>query len=152
MILAELLSSSASSPWIVSYHEHDSLLENRPEENLSEDERKTAWEEYEREKLGIYISSLNPPGNFPHSDNYTMQSLMMPGVAAGSQINVRRMVPYVPQPPRTRVTTASERPRVFAESEFNEYPVSTFLTGDELQLASKCCTVLLVVCCCVGSL
>lgn len=50
-MLAELLSNQKD--WIVGYHEHDSLLEKRPEENLSEEERKAAWEEYEREKQGI---------------------------------------------------------------------------------------------------
>lgn len=55
MLLAELLSTR--SDWIVTYHEHDSLLENRLEETLTEDERKAAWEEYEKEKLGAYMSS-----------------------------------------------------------------------------------------------
>lgn len=32
------------------YHEHDSLLENKEEETLDEDERKAAWEEYNNEK------------------------------------------------------------------------------------------------------
>jgi transcriptional regulator ATRX len=36
--------------WIVKYHEHDSLLENRIDEGLSEAERNAAWEEYEKEK------------------------------------------------------------------------------------------------------
>ena len=43
--------------WIVKYHEHDSLLENRPEEELTEAERKEAWEHWELEKQGI----LNAP-------------------------------------------------------------------------------------------
>lgn len=39
------------------YHEHDTLLQNRPEEDLSEEERKTAWEEYEKEKERELISN-----------------------------------------------------------------------------------------------
>ena len=57
VILAELL--SCKKEWIVGYHEHDSLLEKRPEEDLTEEERKAAWEEYEREKKGFiygYVS------------------------------------------------------------------------------------------------
>lgn len=32
--------------WVTSYHEHDSLLEHIDEEELSEEERKTAWASY----------------------------------------------------------------------------------------------------------
>lgn len=32
------------------YHEHDSLLDHKEEEELSEEERKAAWAEYEAEK------------------------------------------------------------------------------------------------------
>lgn len=35
---------------IVCYHEHDSLLDHKEEEELSEEERKAAWAEYEAEK------------------------------------------------------------------------------------------------------
>ncbi|XP_058168634.1 uncharacterized protein LOC131283087 [Anopheles ziemanni] len=34
---------------IFKYHEHDSLLENKPEQDLSEEEKKEAWAAYERE-------------------------------------------------------------------------------------------------------
>ena len=70
-----------------------------------------------------------------------MQSFMVPRVAAGSQITVRRVVPYMPLPGKKAATGPEtlrpETLRTFAESEFSEYPVSTFLTGDELRLASK---------------
>lgn len=35
---------------IVCYHEHDSLLDHKEEEALSEEDRKAAWAEYEAEK------------------------------------------------------------------------------------------------------
>jgi transcriptional regulator ATRX len=35
---------------IYKYHEHDTLLENKEEETLDEEERKQAWEEFEAEK------------------------------------------------------------------------------------------------------
>jgi len=57
-MLAELLTTLKD--WIIQYHEHDSLLENKLEEELTEEERKAAWEEYEQEKKGLRI----PPRQF----------------------------------------------------------------------------------------
>ncbi|KAL0974368.1 hypothetical protein UPYG_G00219520 [Umbra pygmaea] len=49
--LAELLHSNKEQ--IVGYHEHDSLLDHKEEEALSEEDRKAAWAEYEAEKKGL---------------------------------------------------------------------------------------------------
>lgn len=47
-LFAELLTEHEKL--IFKYHEHDSLLENEVSENLSEEERKAAWSDYEAEK------------------------------------------------------------------------------------------------------
>ncbi|XP_029021930.1 transcriptional regulator ATRX [Betta splendens] len=62
LVLAELLQNNKDQ--IVSYHEHDSLLDHKEEEALSEEDRKAAWAEYEAEKKGLsmrtnYHSSYN---------------------------------------------------------------------------------------------
>jgi len=46
---------------IYKYHEHDSLLENKHEETLNEEEMKAAWEEFEAEKSRPVIAyNYNP--------------------------------------------------------------------------------------------
>ncbi len=35
--------------WVTSYHEHDSLLEHIDDEELSEEERKQAWTNYNQQ-------------------------------------------------------------------------------------------------------
>lgn len=84
VILAELMSSE---DWIVDYHEHDSLLENRPEENLSEEERKSAWEEYEKEKAGFYSSynyRPNPTASYANYNNTFQYSQYTPPELSGA--------------------------------------------------------------------
>merc|ERR1719510_764222 len=62
LLLAELLKKHGSMIW--TFHDHDSLLENQVEENLTEEERKAAWEEFENEKKGVpnfaEVGQLNP--------------------------------------------------------------------------------------------
>lgn len=50
MLLACLLRGERTKHLIHAYHEHDSLLENRPEDSLTEAERQNAWQEYEQER------------------------------------------------------------------------------------------------------
>ncbi|KAK9877516.1 hypothetical protein WA026_018624 [Henosepilachna vigintioctopunctata] len=49
VLLAELLQHHEKS--IFKYHEHQSLLANKEDETLNEEERKAAWEEFENEKV-----------------------------------------------------------------------------------------------------
>ncbi|XP_056294687.1 transcriptional regulator ATRX isoform X2 [Pseudoliparis swirei] len=51
--LAEMLQNNKDQ--IVCYHEHDSLLDHKEEEALSEEDRKAAWTEYEAEKKGVFM-------------------------------------------------------------------------------------------------
>ncbi len=50
-LLAEIIEKHGDLIWKI--HDHDSLLEHQQDENLTEEERKAAWEEYENEKKGI---------------------------------------------------------------------------------------------------
>lgn len=45
--------------WIVTFHEHDSLLENKSEEELNETERVAAWEDFAKE--GLSATPQPPP-------------------------------------------------------------------------------------------
>ncbi|XP_075212538.1 ATRX chromatin remodeler XNP isoform X2 [Lycorma delicatula] len=50
--------------WIYKCHEHDSLLDHVEEEELNEEERKAAWEDFENEKKrGYALPNLNPNMN-----------------------------------------------------------------------------------------
>nr|XP_032518493.1 transcriptional regulator ATRX homolog isoform X2 [Danaus plexippus plexippus] len=72
-LFAEMLKEHEAQ--IYKYHEHDSLLENKEEETLTEEERKAAWEDFENEK------TRPPPAPF----NYNMHNGMMPGLFAQQQ-------------------------------------------------------------------
>lgn len=57
-LFAELLQKYENI--IYKYHEHDTLLENKEEETLNEEERKMAWEEFEQEKNRPQYTSYVP--------------------------------------------------------------------------------------------
>lgn len=52
VLLGEMLQKYDKT--IYKYHEHHSLLENKESEELNEEERKAAWEEFENEKVLIF--------------------------------------------------------------------------------------------------
>lgn len=56
-VLAELLEICKDQ--IVSFHEHESLLDHKQEEELSEAERKAAWAEFEAEVKSCTLQSIN---------------------------------------------------------------------------------------------
>ncbi|KAJ8266440.1 hypothetical protein GJAV_G00130440 [Gymnothorax javanicus] len=84
-ILANLLHSFKEQ--IVSYHEHDSLLDHKEEEALTEEERKAAWEEYEAEKgLSVPLSQpstvtseIPPMNGMPGMTKLQLQRLITQG-------------------------------------------------------------------------
>lgn len=94
--------------WITGYHEHDSLLEHRFAEELTEEEQKKAWENYEAKKTEtadyvarqILISQLQQQQN---SMLATGVSLNNPTTSAANGSNQPVAMPYMnqPQPPGT---------------------------------------------------
>uniref|UniRef100_A0A8C3ND04 Transcriptional regulator ATRX n=1 Tax=Geospiza parvula TaxID=87175 RepID=A0A8C3ND04_GEOPR len=75
-ILAELL--QINKEYIVGYHEHDSLLDHKEEEELTEEERKAAWAEYEAEKKGLTMRFNMPTGTNPMPTNFSSQTSYIP--------------------------------------------------------------------------
>ncbi|XP_058631669.1 transcriptional regulator ATRX-like isoform X3 [Onychostoma macrolepis] len=67
-LLAQMLQSCGQL--IVSYHEHNSLLDHREEEELSEEERRAAWDEYRAEKKA---SVQNSNELIPRNANQALQ-------------------------------------------------------------------------------
>lgn len=58
-LLCELLQTCKDQ--IVSFHEHESLLDHKEEEELSEAERKAAWAEYEAESKAVPVTAPTNP-------------------------------------------------------------------------------------------
>uniref|UniRef100_A0A8C6ZCF1 DNA helicase n=1 Tax=Nothoprocta perdicaria TaxID=30464 RepID=A0A8C6ZCF1_NOTPE len=75
-ILAELL--QINKEYIVGYHEHDSLLDHKEEEELTEEERKAAWAEYEAEKKGLTMRFNMSTGTTMLPTNFNSQTPYIP--------------------------------------------------------------------------
>ena len=93
--------------WIAGYHEHDSLLEHRFAEELTEEEQKKAWENYEAKKTetvdyvarAVLMSQLHQQQN---NMLVTGTSLDIP-TSSTNVSNPPVAMPYMnqPQPPGT---------------------------------------------------
>jgi len=55
-LLAEVVDKHKEMVWNI--HNHDSLLENKVDENLTEEERKAAWDEFDQEKKGLIQTNV----------------------------------------------------------------------------------------------
>uniref|UniRef100_A0A665WP00 DNA helicase n=1 Tax=Echeneis naucrates TaxID=173247 RepID=A0A665WP00_ECHNA len=82
--LAELLQNNKDQ--IMCYHEHDSLLDHKEEEALSEEDRKAAWAEYEAEKKGLSMRT-NYQSSYSHMDMGTSSYFSYNVAALASMTN-----------------------------------------------------------------
>ncbi|XP_068441568.1 transcriptional regulator ATRX isoform X2 [Clinocottus analis] len=78
--LAEMLKNNKDQ--IVCYHEHDSLLDHKEEEALSEEDRKAAWTEYEAEKKGVFVRNNQSAYNQMDMGNSNYFSFNMAALAS----------------------------------------------------------------------
>nr|CAD35753.1 X-linked nuclear protein [Dugesia japonica] len=98
--LAELIQELPQ--FIHGYHEHDSLLQNKTDEELTETERQDAWKEFEEEKIrGYRPFPMNPIQPKPAMDQDRMHQLQImmlqqyPQYAALYAQNYNNLVKYV---------------------------------------------------------
>ncbi|KAF5307148.1 hypothetical protein FQR65_LT00664 [Abscondita terminalis] len=74
-VLAKVLQSCTE---IFRYHEHQSLLQNLPDENLNEDEMKLAWDEFNKENENeIQMKKKSIPNATVASDNPSSSSVVL---------------------------------------------------------------------------
>ncbi|XP_065167322.1 transcriptional regulator ATRX homolog isoform X2 [Atheta coriaria] len=93
ILLGELLQNFTDT--IFKYHEHQSLLENKEDEVLNEDERKAAWEEFENEKK-MHRTTTGTINNIPmHTVVLALTSIIKrehPGV---TQLEINGVMPQL---------------------------------------------------------
>lgn len=103
-VLADLLATYKEI--IVRYHEHDSLLENQEEEELTEEERKAAWQEFEEEK--VQKATAMPLGLLNYQNQLAvMDALKSPQATFPSSVIQGAIRPEALAALRTMVSTGS---------------------------------------------
>ncbi|KAA0716657.1 Transcriptional regulator ATRX [Triplophysa tibetana] len=105
---------------IVSYHQHDSLLDHREEEELSEEERRVAWDEYRAEKrASVEISNLPPLMQLSKNANqelkemhYHQNMLAVRNLTSTTTLPVKQASapPFAARRPRDLATFRPEQP------------------------------------------
>ncbi|KAM4555400.1 transcriptional regulator ATRX [Odontesthes bonariensis] len=89
--LAEMLQNNKDQ--IACYHEHDSLLDHKEEEALSEEDRKAAWAEYEAEKKGLTMkNNYQLPYAHPDMGNSSYFSYNMAALASMSNQQLEDLI------------------------------------------------------------
>ncbi|KAF5274101.1 hypothetical protein FQR65_LT04499 [Abscondita terminalis] len=104
VLLAELLIKEKDR--IFKYHEHQSLLENKEDEVLNEDERKAAWEEFENEKTRVNTANVNIGWIRNVPLNYittALTNIVQKDNPGWTKEQVKRVVPLVLQQLRQQV-------------------------------------------------
>lgn len=96
--------------WISGYHEHDSLLEHRFAEELTEEEQKKAWENYEAKKTETvdYVARATLMSQLHQQQNNMLamsESLNNPTTSTNGN-NQSMPMPYRNQPQPPTGTTA----------------------------------------------
>ncbi|KAL4648835.1 transcriptional regulator ATRX [Arapaima gigas] len=113
--LAELLHSFKEQ--IVGYHEHDSLLDHKEEEALSEEDRKAAWAEYEAEKKGLSLR-INQPA-YPHLSLGAGSSYFLFNIAALASMSNQQLEDLINQG-RQKVMEATNALKSFPRESLDE--------------------------------
>ncbi|XP_070197492.1 transcriptional regulator ATRX homolog isoform X3 [Littorina saxatilis] len=91
VLLAEIVAGE-NKDWFVTIREHDSLLENLVEQELTEEEKKAAWDEYENEKKGLRMNVSNMGQGGAGLNNYLSQEFLLQTAR-----NLRMQNPDMPQ-------------------------------------------------------
>ncbi|XP_050296644.1 transcriptional regulator ATRX-like isoform X2 [Anthonomus grandis grandis] len=84
--------------FVYKWHEHQDLLANRPEEELDEQEKNAAWEEYNQKEV-------LPSHQHGHQIQNNMGHMGQPGPSG-----VRIQYPYIPQQPNPYMSQAPNQP------------------------------------------
>lgn len=78
--MAELLKEYKNI--ILSYHEHDSLLENKQEEELTEEVKLEAWQKYEMESALMHVDNKTATNGEWETSEYEWRDKYQNGLGA----------------------------------------------------------------------